>query len=80
MLGADGMNSARPVPAERIRRWWGAWECAAMGPVAGIGFEVWRAVGLGEVASGEWRVASEVGVIRAFRVWVRAGSGSRGCR
>ena len=28
-----GMNSAQPIPAERIRRSWGVKECAAMGPV-----------------------------------------------
>jgi hypothetical protein len=38
----------RPAHAERMRRWWEAGECAAMWPV----------VGLEEVASGEWRVAS----------------------
>ncbi len=27
------MNSAQPIPAERIRRSWGVKECAAMGPV-----------------------------------------------
>ena len=39
-----GMNSVRPTAAERIRYSWGVKECAAMG--------------LGEVASGEWRVMS----------------------
>src|SRR5260370_40100281 len=28
-----GMNSAQPIPAERIRRSWGGRVCAAMGPV-----------------------------------------------
>ncbi len=27
------MNSAQPIPAERIRRSWGVRVCAAMGPV-----------------------------------------------
>src|SRR6202011_3814056 len=39
-----GRNSARPIPAERIRYSWEVKECAAMG--------------LGEVAGGEWRVTS----------------------
>ena len=39
----------RPGPAERIRQPSEAGECAATGPV----------VGLGEVASGEWRVTSD---------------------
>ncbi len=38
-----------PVPAERIRRSWEAGKRAARGP----------AVGLGEVASDEWRVTSD---------------------
>ncbi len=40
-----GMNSARPIPAERIRCLWGVEECAAVGRGE-------------EVASGEWRVTS----------------------
>jgi hypothetical protein len=30
MFGVDGVNSARPLHGERIRRSWRAWECAAM--------------------------------------------------
>ncbi len=32
-----GTSSDRPMPAERIRRSWAAWECAAMGQVVGLG-------------------------------------------
>jgi hypothetical protein len=41
---ARSRSEDRPIPAERIRYSWGVKECAAMG--------------LGEVASGEWRVTS----------------------
>jgi hypothetical protein len=41
--------SSGPIPARRIRRAQGVKECAAKGPVAGVG----------EVASGEWRVTSD---------------------
>ena len=63
----------RPLHAERIRRSWEARKCAALGLV----------VGLGEVASGEWRVTSdnsrafgragvEVGEMRIVRERARA--------
>jgi hypothetical protein len=68
-----------PLPAERIRRSWQAWECAAMGPVVELGAGRRRVVGLGFVA-GRAGVGVEVGVIRAVRVRDRAGRGSRGCR
>jgi hypothetical protein len=39
----------RPLHAERIRRPWEAWECAAKGKVVGPGLEVGRAGGFGLV-------------------------------
>jgi hypothetical protein len=73
---APHWSEDRPLHAERIRRSWEAGKCVAMGPVVGVGFEAGRAVGFGMVVE---RAEVEVGVIGAFRVWGRAGSGSRGC-
>jgi hypothetical protein len=46
---APHRSEDRPLHAERIRRPWEAWECAAKGPVVGPGLEVGRAGGFGLV-------------------------------
>jgi len=71
ILGA-GANSARPLLAGRIRRWWGVRECAAMGRVVGL-----ELVGVGAMAE---RIGVEVGVIRAARVRGPGESGGCSCR
>src|SRR5882762_2983098 len=85
---ARNRSEDRPLHAERIRRSWAVKECAAMGPVVGVG------PGGGEKphpSRGELQRRAEVGVIRpadpsgaqkarAVRVWGRAGRGTCGYR